>query len=125
MRLKVKVKLRSQNEGVEELPDGSLMVRLNEIPVEGKANQRLKELVSDHRDHHCGGNNRSQDQQDEKERAPPIGWQETQPVQTIVEHAAKDPEIGDETQNAGDDQRVQRLIVGTIGGCGARLKVAQ
>ena len=48
MKITVAVKPNSKKEMVEQLPDGSFVVRVNVPPVEGKANERVIELLSDH-----------------------------------------------------------------------------
>lgn len=47
MKVQVKIKLKSKNEGVEETPEG-LVVKVNEPPVDGKANKRVIELLAKH-----------------------------------------------------------------------------
>ena len=44
----VVVKPRSKSEGVSSLEDGSIVVRVNAPPVDGKANERVIELLADH-----------------------------------------------------------------------------
>lgn len=44
----VAVKPRSKSEGVSSLDDGTLVVRVNAPPVDGKANERVIELLADH-----------------------------------------------------------------------------
>lgn len=46
MKITVAVKPNSKKELVEELPDGSYVVRVNVPPVDGKANERVIELLS-------------------------------------------------------------------------------
>ena len=46
--VRVRVVTRSARRGVEELPDGSLRVRLNSPPAEGRANRELIEAVAGH-----------------------------------------------------------------------------
>ena len=48
MKITVAVKPNSKKEIVEELPDGSYLVRVNVPPVDGKANERVIELLSKH-----------------------------------------------------------------------------
>ena len=48
MKLSVSVKPNSRTEGVEKADDGSLTVRVNAPPVEGRANQRVIELLAEH-----------------------------------------------------------------------------
>ncbi|MBL7715092.1 MAG: DUF167 domain-containing protein [Bdellovibrionales bacterium] len=50
MRINVQVKLGSKKESVERQSDGSLIVRVNAPPVEGRANERIIELLSDYFD---------------------------------------------------------------------------
>ena len=46
--LEVIVKPRSSKESVRELGDGKLEVRVKAPPVDGKANERLIELIAEH-----------------------------------------------------------------------------
>lgn len=46
MKIKVQVKTRSKNEGVEQLSDNEFIVRVNTPPVDGKANSRVIELLA-------------------------------------------------------------------------------
>lgn len=46
MKISVAVKPNSKKEGVEMLPDGSYLVRVNAPPTENKANKRVIELLS-------------------------------------------------------------------------------
>ena len=48
MKINVQVKTKSKSEGVEELEDGSYVVRVNVPPIEGKANKRIIELLAKH-----------------------------------------------------------------------------
>lgn len=48
MKISVQVKPNSKKEGVEPQPDGSLVVRVNAPPVDGKANKRVVELLAKH-----------------------------------------------------------------------------
>lgn len=48
MKITVAVKPNSKKELVEEMPDGSYTVRVNVPPVDGKANERVIELLSKH-----------------------------------------------------------------------------
>ncbi len=48
MKISVHVKPNSKKESVEKLSDGSYSVRFNTPPVEGRANQRLIELLSEY-----------------------------------------------------------------------------
>lgn len=50
MKITVNVKPNSRKEGVEPQPDGSLTVRVNVPPIEGRANIRVIELLSEHFD---------------------------------------------------------------------------
>ncbi len=45
-KIQVQVKLKSKKEGVEQLEDGSFIVRCNEPPVDGKANKKIIQLLS-------------------------------------------------------------------------------
>jgi uncharacterized protein (TIGR00251 family) len=47
MKITIQVKPNSRKEGIEELPDGSYLVKVNAPPVEGKANERVVELLSE------------------------------------------------------------------------------
>ena len=44
--LKVKVKPNSQQQNIQEEPDGSLKIALKSPPVDGKANQELIKLLA-------------------------------------------------------------------------------
>ena len=46
MKLTVQVKPNSKKEMVEMLTDGTYLVRVNAPPVEGKANERVIELLA-------------------------------------------------------------------------------
>ncbi|HWP81922.1 MAG TPA: DUF167 domain-containing protein [Bacteroidota bacterium] len=46
MRIQVYVKTQSRNEGVAVREDGSLVVHVRVLPIEGKANKRVIELLS-------------------------------------------------------------------------------
>lgn len=46
MKISVQVKPNAKKEGVEELADGSYLVRVNAPPIEGQANKRVVELLS-------------------------------------------------------------------------------
>lgn len=46
MKISVQVKTNSKKEIVELLPNGTYLVRVNVPPVEGKANQRVQELLA-------------------------------------------------------------------------------
>lgn len=48
MKITVQVKPNSKKESLEQLPDGSFLVRFNVPPIEGRANERLIEMLSDH-----------------------------------------------------------------------------
>lgn len=48
MKITVAVKPNSKKELVELMPDGSYTVRVNVPPVDGKANERVIELLSKH-----------------------------------------------------------------------------
>ncbi|MCC7460016.1 MAG: DUF167 domain-containing protein [Proteobacteria bacterium] len=47
MKISVEVKLKSRTEEVVQLESGSFLVKTNATPVDGKANQRIIELLSD------------------------------------------------------------------------------
>lgn len=47
MKISVYIKLKSKIEGVEKMPDGSYTVRANARPIDGEANTRIIELLSD------------------------------------------------------------------------------
>ncbi|HOX61073.1 MAG TPA: DUF167 domain-containing protein [Candidatus Magasanikbacteria bacterium] len=48
MRLKIKITPRaSRNEIVGQLPDGTLRIRVTAPPVDGEANEKLIELLSE------------------------------------------------------------------------------
>ncbi|BAU66863.1 hypothetical protein STA3757_42690 [Stanieria sp. NIES-3757] len=46
MKISVKVKPNSQQQKIEELADGSLIIRLKSPPIDGKANQKLIEILA-------------------------------------------------------------------------------
>lgn len=48
MEIQVKVKLKSKKEGIELTPEGVYEVRVHVPPIEGKANKRVIELLSDY-----------------------------------------------------------------------------
>jgi uncharacterized protein (TIGR00251 family) len=48
MRITIAVKPNAKKEGVEAAPDGTLTVRVSAPPVEGKANERVGELLAKH-----------------------------------------------------------------------------
>lgn len=50
MKISVSVKTNSKIESVEKQNDGSYVVRVNAPPVEGKANERIRELLAKHFD---------------------------------------------------------------------------
>jgi uncharacterized protein (TIGR00251 family) len=47
VKISVEVKLKSRTEEVVQLESGSFLVKTNATPVDGKANQRIIELLSD------------------------------------------------------------------------------
>ena len=47
MKIEVQVKPNSRRESVEKLPDGSYKVALNAPPTEGRANERLIEMLAE------------------------------------------------------------------------------
>ena len=48
MKVTVTVKTNSKKEELEVLPDGSILVRIRVPPIEGRANERIRELLSEH-----------------------------------------------------------------------------
>ncbi|MBL7665174.1 MAG: DUF167 domain-containing protein [Bacteriovoracaceae bacterium] len=48
MKISVSVKTRSKKESVEKQDDTAYVVRVNTPPVDGKANERVVELLADH-----------------------------------------------------------------------------
>jgi uncharacterized protein (TIGR00251 family) len=48
LKISVQVKINSKVESVEKLDDGSFVVRVHAPPVEGKANERVCELLAEH-----------------------------------------------------------------------------
>lgn len=48
MKITVSVKPNSRIEKVEQTPDGHYLVKVNAPPTEGKANERVVELLSEH-----------------------------------------------------------------------------
>ena len=46
MKIQVKVKPNSKQQKVEELEDGSLIIRLKSLPIKGQANQELIKLLA-------------------------------------------------------------------------------
>ncbi|MGE4107707.1 MAG: DUF167 domain-containing protein [Bacteriovoracia bacterium] len=55
MKISVQVKTNSKVESVDRLPDGSYIVRVHVPPVEGKANERIRELLADYFNSPKGG----------------------------------------------------------------------
>ncbi|GAB4526220.1 MAG: DUF167 domain-containing protein [Pleurocapsa sp.] len=47
MKIQVKVKPNSKQQKIEELTDGSLIIRLKSPPVDGKANQELIKILAE------------------------------------------------------------------------------
>lgn len=48
MKLQIQVKPNSRQESVQQQPDGSYKVSLNAPPTEGRANERLIEVLAEH-----------------------------------------------------------------------------
>ena len=48
MKISVFVKTRSKQESVEKRDDGNFVVRVNALPVDNEANERVIELLSEH-----------------------------------------------------------------------------
>jgi uncharacterized protein (TIGR00251 family) len=48
MKLQIQVKPNSRQESVQQQPDGSYKISLNAPPTEGRANERLVEVLADH-----------------------------------------------------------------------------
>lgn len=48
MKVSVSVKTNSKVESVEKQADGSFVVRVRVPPIEGKANERVRELLAEH-----------------------------------------------------------------------------
>lgn len=48
MKVTVLAKPNSRKESVEALPDGSLAIKVNTVPEDGKANKRIIELLSEY-----------------------------------------------------------------------------
>lgn len=48
MKVSVLAKPNSRKEGIEIQPDGVLVVRVNAVPEDGRANERIVELLADH-----------------------------------------------------------------------------
>ena len=46
MKIRVKVKPNSKKQKVEELEDGSFIIRLKSLPIKGKANKRVNSTFS-------------------------------------------------------------------------------
>jgi uncharacterized protein len=46
LQIQAKIKPNSKNEGIEMLSDGTFIIRVNRPPIEGKANERVIELLS-------------------------------------------------------------------------------
>ncbi len=46
MKINVLVKNKSKNESVEKLTEESYIVRINVLPIEGRANKRIVELLA-------------------------------------------------------------------------------
>jgi uncharacterized protein (TIGR00251 family) len=47
-KVNVKVKTNSRKESVEQIDEGSFVVRVNIPPLEGRANERVIELLAEH-----------------------------------------------------------------------------
>jgi uncharacterized protein (TIGR00251 family) len=47
VKIAVQVKPNSKKESVEQLPDGTYVVRVNVPPIEGRANERTQELLAE------------------------------------------------------------------------------
>lgn len=47
MQLRITVKPNSKQQSIEEIDDGSFIVRLKSPPVDGKANRELIELIAE------------------------------------------------------------------------------
>jgi hypothetical protein len=47
MQLRITVKPNSKQQSIEEVEDGSFIVRLKSPPVDGKANRELIELIAE------------------------------------------------------------------------------
>jgi uncharacterized protein len=50
MKIIVSIKTNSKVEGVEKISEQEYIVRVNALPVEGKANKRIIELLSEYFD---------------------------------------------------------------------------
>lgn len=48
MLITVVVKTHASREGVEQQPDGTMQIRVHAAPVEGRANERVVNLLSKH-----------------------------------------------------------------------------
>ncbi|MGB2868632.1 MAG: DUF167 domain-containing protein [Bacteroidota bacterium] len=48
MKIRVKVKPNAHKNEVEKLPDGSYIVRVTSPPVEGRANEKLIEVLAEY-----------------------------------------------------------------------------
>ncbi len=48
MKVTVIAKPNSRKESIEVLPDGSIAIKVNAVPEDGKANQRIIEMLSKH-----------------------------------------------------------------------------
>ena len=48
MKISVVVKTKSKTESVEKQDDGTYIVRVHAPPIEGKANERIRELLAQH-----------------------------------------------------------------------------
>jgi uncharacterized protein (TIGR00251 family) len=48
MTIEVKVKPKSSQEGIKDLGNGKFEIRVNEVPEDGKANERVIELLSEY-----------------------------------------------------------------------------
>ena len=48
MKITVLVKPKSKIEKIEELEDGSFVVRVNALPIDGQANKRVIEMLAKH-----------------------------------------------------------------------------
>ena len=47
MKISVQVKTNSRIESIEALDDGSYLIRVRTPPVDGKANERIRELLAE------------------------------------------------------------------------------
>lgn len=48
MKIKVKIKPNAKQQTIEKMLDGSWLIHLKSLPVEGKANQELIKLLAKH-----------------------------------------------------------------------------